>query len=383
MQQRKRKTDQDGLYQRGDSPYWWGSFTNEGGQRTRRSTGTTDKKEAQEVLAKWRLDTRNIKMWGEKPDHTFDEMMLIYLKATQPFKRSAASDRHRTRTLLKVFSGRSVYSLGSVDRREYINTRLAQGRAGATINRDLSLASTAIKFVNNELDWDVVNFATGSHQKESSGRLRWITVDEASRLIEIAGLNTQSPCLKDFIRLALYTGMRTHEILYDEVEGREIGLEWDRVDLKANLIYLDAKHQKNGKAGSVPLNTVAQSALLSRRRFQLEHGIRSSWVFTDHHGNPIRSVFRSFKTAAARAGLDPLSPHDLRHTCCSWLVQRGVPLAKVQQAMRHANISTTMRYAHLSPQDSRAAIDVLVASRNSHVDEAREHISSIENHVTY
>lgn len=366
MQQRTRKKDQDGLYQRKDSPYWWASFTNECGQRTRKSTGAKNKKEAQEILAKWRLDIRNITIWGSKPDHTFDEMMLLYLKATQPYKRSAASDRNRARTLLQFFSGRSIYSLGSADRRAYIEHRRDQNKSGATINRELSLASSALKFVNNEFDWDAPNFALGSHQKESPGRIRWITETEADRLMESADRSPSAPHLRDFIQLALHTGMRVHEILYAEVEGRELGLEWTRVDLNKDLIYLDAEHQKNGKVSSVPLNILAKEAIISRQEFQKRNNISSRWVFTDNTGKPIQSVRKSFLTAVKQAKLEPLTPHDLRHTCCSWLVQRGVPLAKIKAVMRHANITTTMRYAHLSPEDSRSAVDTLVKSRSCH-----------------
>jgi len=75
----RRKTDRDGLYRRDDSPYWWASFTDERGRRTRRSTGTPDKTEAQQVLARWRLDARNAALWGEQPSRSYDELMLAYL----------------------------------------------------------------------------------------------------------------------------------------------------------------------------------------------------------------------------------------------------------------------------------------------------------------
>jgi integrase len=50
--------------------------------------------------------------------------------------------------------------------------------------------------------------------------------------------------------------------------GEMLGLEWSRVDLSANLIYLSAEHQKNGQIGSVPINSVAREAIMSRLRFR-------------------------------------------------------------------------------------------------------------------
>ncbi len=52
MPKRKRQQDQDGLYRRGDSPYWWASFTDASGARVRRSTGEFQGQEAQDFLAK-------------------------------------------------------------------------------------------------------------------------------------------------------------------------------------------------------------------------------------------------------------------------------------------------------------------------------------------
>ena len=69
-----------------------------------------------------------------------------------------------------------------------------------------------------------------------------------------------------------------------------------------------------------------------------------------------RSLTRAFGKALDRAGLDG-SLHCLRHTFCAHLVSRGVPLRTVQVLAGHASVSTTERYAHLAPQNLRAAVD--------------------------
>jgi integrase len=75
--------------------------------------------------------------------------------------------------------------------------------------------------------------------------------------------------------------------------GEMLGLEWRRVDLEMDLIYLEGQHQKNGKLGSVPLNSHAHEAIMSRARFRAEHCPGSPWVFCDKNGRRIASVKRS------------------------------------------------------------------------------------------
>ncbi len=81
-----------------------------------------------------------------------------------------------------------------------------------------------------------------------------------------------------------------------------LGLEWSRVDLERQIVYLGASDQKNGKTGSVPLNREAQAALLSRMRFRERYCPDSPWVFCDTDGQRIARVKKSFATAEERAG---------------------------------------------------------------------------------
>jgi integrase len=70
-------------------------------------------------------------------------------------------------------------------------------------------------------------------------------------------------------------------------------------------------------------------------------------------------VQRSFGTACERAGIADFRFHDLRHTCAAWLVQVGVPLTEVRDVLGHSTIKMTERYAHLAPENVRAALALL------------------------
>lgn len=87
-------------------------------------------------------------------------------------------------------------------------------------------------------------------------------------------------------------------------------------------------------------------------------------MFCHEGGERIVSVRRSFATACRRAGITDLRIHDLRHTCAAWLVSSGVPLMEVRDLLGHSTVTMTERYAHLSPDNVRAAVAQLDQPRS-------------------
>jgi len=281
-------------YKRDDTPVWWVSFTDPSGKRIRRSTGTTDRKEAEALEAKWKLESYRSKQWDEQPTRSFEELMVCYLKATEGQKRSGETDRYRVRALQRYFQGRMMQELTPGDIRGYITARHAEGVTNSTINRDLALLSSAIGYANAEWDWRLPNPVRGRKLPEPEGRVRWITMEEAERLVAAAAKARRTQFLADFITVALYTGCRKEELL---------GLEWPRVDLKQGLIHLEGKHTKAGK-----------------RRFRAEYCPDSPWVFARKDGSRGSNIREAFSTACREAGIRNFTIHDLRHNSASRII---------------------------------------------------------------
>lgn len=84
---RKRKRDQDGLFARPDSPFWWASYTDGDGRPTRRSTGIRREQDPSQIKAgalraQWVLEAEMQRRDGPPPEaqgRTFDDLMLLYL----------------------------------------------------------------------------------------------------------------------------------------------------------------------------------------------------------------------------------------------------------------------------------------------------------------
>jgi integrase len=351
-----RKSDKDGLYQRENSAYWYVSYIDGRGKRTRRSTGTTDRQEAEALLAKWRLEAHRERHWDEQPSRTFDELMLDYLRETQDHKRSPERDRYALKRLYPFFTGRELATLTAQDIRAYIASRREAGIVPGTINRELGVFSAALNYARWEWNWEIPNPVSGRKLRMPEGRVRWLTRAQAAALLRAAQSEPKAPHLADFIRLALNTGMRSGELL---------GLEWRRVDLHSgSLVHLEGRHTKAGRRRSIPLNREARTALFGRLRFRATHCPDSPWVFCGTDGTRIRSIKRSFATACRKAGIADFHIHDLRHTCAAWLVTAGVALSEIRDLLGHSTVQMTERYAHLAPENVRIAVTRLEEAKS-------------------
>jgi integrase len=352
-----------GLYKRtykNNKTIWWVSFTDSSGKRVRRSTETSEKKEAEGLEAKWKLEAFQEKQWDKEPERSFDELILAYLDSLDSVKPSSWLEEIHFGHFYNEFSGMPLSAIDSGAIDKYIKTRLEAKIGPGTINRELTTLSVAFNYGIEEKKWSIHNPVKKKKLPEPDGRVRWITHEEASDLVKAVDGSNYTPHMADFIRLALNTGCRSGELL---------GLEWSRVDLQSKMFVLEAEHTKSRKRRSVPLNQVAYEAILGRKAFIEEHCHDSPWVFSHLNGNQLKSVKTAFRLACKKSGIKDFRIHDLRHTCAAWLVQTGVPLPEIRDLLGHHSIKMTEKYAHLKPDNIRKAVSVLDAlSRFGHVD---------------
>ena len=336
------------LFKRAGSPFWYVRYRDASGNRVKCSSGTTDRKEADELEAKWKLEARQRRLWGTQPSYTYDELMLRYLQETQGAKRER--DAWSAKQLQRFFPGRVLSKLKRADVREYIALRKSDGVKGSTINREIALLSSALNRARHDWDWDIPNPAERMREPEAEGRRFFLTRVQFDRLVSAAAQQKRAPYLADLITVAVMTGCRRGELL---------GLEWSRVDLKANVVRLGAAETKAGKARLVPLNQSAREALLRRFRYRATHCPASPWVFCTKGGERVELVRSSYLRACTTVGLSGFHFHDLRHTCGSWLMQAGVPVGHIAAVLGHSTVRMTERYAHVAPENAQAAVALL------------------------
>jgi integrase/recombinase XerC len=138
--------------------------------------------------------------------------------------------------------------------------------------------------------------------------------------------------------------------------GELVGLDLDDVNVSAQMVRALGK---GGKERLVPFNRSTASALrayLTDREQLVDassrpRGRRSDPLFVNYRGTrlTVRSVDRLVRRHAARSGVRPgVSPHALRHSFATHLLQRGADLRAIQELLGHARLSTTQRYTHVN-----------------------------------
>ena len=334
----KRKS-KDGLYRRGDSPFWWASFIDSSGKRSRRSTGTAVKKEATAILAQWRLDAFNSKTWGVVPVPLFDEVLFRYLKRRNISPSVKTAARHLSEYLTGTDADAGVDVV-----RGFIDIHLEE-RAPATINKMLVLWSASINEYNRDTGTMIPNHVSGQKLSEPEARIRWITREQAQELISAAKLQVDH--LAPAVELALFTGMRRSELF---------SLTWQDVDLQAGLIHLQATKTKSKRSRTIPMTNNVLSIIRSQVHYRARHCPSTEYVLFDDKGRRFLDMKRSYATAKKVAGIENFTWHDMRHTFASWLVKAGVPLDRVRDLLGHSSITQTEKYAHLEPVTLRDAV---------------------------
>jgi integrase len=347
------------VYKRPTCQYWYASYTDSGGRRVRCSTGTASKTEAVKVRAKWVADIWNQDVRGIQPDQWFARVMALYLKGTAKVKRSSGTDMQRVKALREFFKdGLLMKSLCSQDVRNYIADRHAKGITNKSVNKELSLLSSAIKFVNSEYDWSLPNPVQGKRLKEEEVEARCLSVEEARKLLAAASIDlddNQNKYTKDYFPDLLILGFNSFMR-----SGEMLKLKWSRVGFARNVIKLKAVDTKNGKPRKVPLNGTAKAALVRLRKLCDDNFPDTPYVFTHtkprYFGTRIKSISKVFAIAVERAGIPHATPHCLRHTSITEAVHAdGANIGDIAKQAGQS-LKTAEGYTHTADERLHKAV---------------------------
>nr|DAU76331.1 MAG TPA: Integrase [Caudoviricetes sp.] len=276
-------------------------------------------------------------------EHTLEGFSKKYFNFLWGSAKSSKSIQGKLNSIIEYFwASKPLREIDYSAVIDMVESFKKDGNSNATINRKLSTLYKLLRHARKVGYIEAV--PEGIKLTENQGRIRFLTREEEAAVLK-RFLHLGLTEAYHLTRFLLYTGARRGES--DRLEHRDVDLK------KGTVTFWETK---GNKPGTVPLTQPAREAIEWCRREYPE----SSKVF----GLKYETYANHWDRVRLDLGYmsDPqFVPHALRHTCASRLVQAGVDLRRVQQWMRHKSIQTTLRYAHLAPDDLQLAAQALVA----------------------
>jgi len=245
---------------------------------------------------------------------------------------------------LEFLKKEGVKGLGEVTYhhlRSYVSFLSKKGLKKASVARKVSSIRSFFKWLRREGYIEKNPSALLSSPKYRRPLPRWLTEEETVRLLEVPGSEVpQGIRDRAIVELLYSTGMRVGELLR---------LRLSDLNLEQRLIRVKGK---GGKERLVPFGEKAFLALSEYLNIREAFGPKEDFVFLNRFGKRLsqRWVQKSLKAYALKGGIfKPVTPHLLRHTFATHLLDRGADLRAIQELLGHSRLSTTQRYTHVTP----------------------------------
>ena len=245
--------------------------------------------------------------------------------------------RHFGKTLLARIDNDAIHAAAK---------KLHPRSSPATVNRQVFTPIAAVLRSAAKRNW--CSPVIIERPKVRNERIRWITLDEANRLIDASADH-----LRPLVIFLLYTGARIGEALW---------LDWHDLDLPR--AHVSFKKTKNGEARGVSLAPRVVAALAN-----LSH--RDGEVFRRPDGKPYERSKRNTDTSAGsristafagalrRARIEDFHPHDCRHTWATWHYAANRNLGALKRLGGWKSEKMVLRYAHVNVDELADTINCL------------------------
>lgn len=274
---------------------------------------------------------------------------LTYLQVEKGLAGNSLQSYRRDLARLEEWAqrtGKPVEELSRADLRGWIASLSREGLAPSSVSRATSAARGFYRFLM--LDGHIKRHPAEDLDTPQGGAHlpRFLSEDEMERLLQAPDTATEEG-LRDraILELMYASGLRISEL---------ISLKPSDVDTDTGLLSC---HGKGSKERRIPIGKSAARWLeLYRTVRRGRSRTQDARLFVNSLGAPLtrQAVWAAIKRYSERAGLERVSPHTLRHSFATHLLQRGADSRSVQSLLGHSDISTTQIYTHITDRHLRA-----------------------------
>ena len=281
----------------------------------------------------------------------FIKEFLTYIQVEKGLAQHSIASYQRDLTRLQTWAtqnGKDVVELTRADLRKWIASLSRDGLAPTSVARAVSATRGFYKFLmlDGHIKWHP---AEDLDTPQRFAYLpKFLTEEEINRLLATPDITTLEGIRDRTILEVMYaTGLRVSEM---------VNLKQADIDLLAGLLVC---HGKGSKERRVPLGKSAIHWLQQYAAAKAGYGKQTLPHVFVHRGKPFTRhiAWSMIKRHAERAGIKGVSPHTLRHSFATHLLDRGADIRSVQELLGHKSLVTTQIYTHVSTANLRAAYE--------------------------
>lgn len=234
----------------------------------------------------------------------------------------------------------------------YLNSLQNKGRAVSTISRNLAAIKSFYQYLVRERYLEKDPAANLESPKLEKKLPKILSIAEVEELLRQP--NTFTPTgLRDkaMLELLYATGIRVSELISLNIS-----------DINLDMGYIKC-YGKGAKERIVPLGSIAAKCVqdyVNKGRPKLVRTYDEPALFVNHHGNRLtrQGFWKIIKRYAREANImKEITPHTLRHSFATHLLENGADLRSVQEMLGHADISTTQIYTHVTKNRLKEVYD--------------------------
>ena len=350
---------------------------------TKRSTGCGPRETEQATCAL--RDYLNAKPTERRRDRdpssvAIADVVAIYTEDVVSKHARPRETAARLNRILDFFGGETLAFLNKKTCGEY-----AKLRGSAAARRELEDLRAAVRH-----HWEAglcIALTPVVLPDRGEGRQRWFTQKEAAHYLRTARRLRQTQFGKktdrataqhvaQFFLVGLYTGTRAGAICSAVLDQPTIGRSW--VDLENGIFYRQAIGRRR-KANKQQTPVRLPPRLLAHLRRWKRKKISNRYVI-EWNGKPVKRINKAFRSVRLAAGFgDDVVPHTLRHTCATWLAQRGVPTWEAAGFLGMTEQTFIDVYGHHHPDHQKNAVNAFGGARqfpDRYNETKREHTGS-------
>jgi len=303
----------------------------------------------------------------------FDNEYLPWIKE---HRKSWRDTETRMRTNFGFLFDRHLTEINAWTIDKWRSERIKKGASKETINRHIAALKAML---SKAIEWEIIEHHPLAKVKplktDKGAKVRYLTEAEETKLrkaLQKRDMKIKSgrdsanrwrqergyELLRDLkgahyadhlspiVLLTLNTGLRRGEVF---------NLSWDDINLRSKTLTVEGETAKSGNTRHIPLNDEAIELLKNWKA----KNKKQERVFPGKNGARLDNITSSWSTLVKDAKINNFRFHDLRHSFASKLVMKGVPLNTVRELLGHADLKTTLRYAHLAPDHKADAVALL------------------------